>query len=131
MPARIKAAVAGPETERAVAKFLAYFEEIKRLYQQATGHPLEMYKDTKPGCLAEAFEFILALSLRGVEFVTETVHRLAWSQCLGNGNHRTTALFVGDFIDSLGLEFPPHVVCARQFCTLSEDFRFAFSVTSL
>lgn len=96
-----------PETDRAVAKFLAYFDQIKRLYQEAAGRPLEMYKNTEPKCLANVFESIWALPLTGMEFVAETVHRLSWSQCLGNGNHRTTTLFVADFLDSFGLAFPP------------------------
>ena len=98
---------AGP-TERAVEKFLAYFKEAKKLHLSVTGKPLEMYKSTDAGCLAEVFDGIWALAVTGPGFVAETLHRLAWGQWLGNGNHRTTLLFLGEFLSSSGIRFPPY-----------------------
>lgn len=97
-----------PETERAVAKFLAYFEEMKNLHQTTAGRPLEMYKETEPRCLEGAFEAIWAIPTTGLPFVADAIHALVWGQCLGNGNHRTTILFMRTFLESVGVEFPSY-----------------------
>lgn len=91
-----------------MAKFLAYFEEVKKLHETTVGRPIEMYKDTEPKCLEDAFESIWSLETRGLAFVADAINTLAWSRCLGNGNHRTTILFVRTFLESVGVQFPSY-----------------------
>lgn len=98
-----------PLAERGAAKFLAYFEELKKLHQAKLGRPLEMYKGTEPECLVTRFDALLESQLRGPFFVAEMIHQLAWGQCLGNGNHRTTVLFVSDFLDANLVRFPSYL----------------------
>lgn len=96
----------GGPTEKAVAKFLAYFEAVKQLHVAELGKPLEMYKTTDAACLAAAFHATWMLPTRAATFVADLVNTLVWSQCLGNGNHRTTVLFVRTFLEWAGVEFP-------------------------
>lgn len=98
--------MARPETERAVAKFLAYFAEVKKLHETTMGTTLEMYKDTEPTCLESVFESLWRLQTTGLAFVADAINALVWGQCLGNGNHRTTILFMRTFLESTGVPFP-------------------------
>ena len=70
------------------------------------GRELEMHKDTEPNCLATVFERVWALESRGPDFLGEVLHELVWGQCLGNGNHRTSVLFLRTFVGFVGIEFP-------------------------
>lgn len=95
-------------TTAAVEKFLDYYEESRRLHRTLTGTPLREYKPTEPERLAEVFESLWSLEMTGVEFIGEVLHRLVWSQCLGNANHRTTILFLQAFLDSATLSLPSY-----------------------
>lgn len=85
---------------------MSYFEQVRQLYEKQAGKPLEIYKPTEPECLVQAFENIWAAPSSGIEFLVEVVHRLVYGQCLGNGNHRTTILFLQGFLDHVGFSFP-------------------------
>lgn len=91
---------------KAVAKFLEYYREIQRIHLESTGKKLKGYKPTEPDRLGAVFEAVLALESDGLERLTEFLHRVIWSQCLGNGNHRTTVLFLQAFLDSFGVRLP-------------------------
>lgn len=92
--------------ESAAAKFLAYYEVVKALHAGVTGKPLAEYQPTDRARLVDAMQESLASGLQGREFVAEVLHLLVWRQCLGNGNHRTTFLFVQNFLSHLGVRFP-------------------------
>lgn len=96
----------GPQTARAVDKFLACFEEVKKLHVAVLGKSLEMYKATEPACLEAALDELFASKAFGVAFVADAVNTLLWKQCLGNGNHRTTILFMRTFPESCAVAFP-------------------------
>lgn len=90
------------EIDRGVELYLAFFDEIRSFYREDTGKELELYKETDADCIREALRRLLRSSSIGLHFVVEALHELTWSQCLGNGNHRTAILFVGDLLDSCG-----------------------------
>lgn len=93
-------------TKLATEKFPGYFDVVQNLHRSTLGRALEMYKATEPDCVMQAFERIWSLEARGAAFVGKLVNELVWPQCLGNGNHRTTILFVRTFLDSASVQFP-------------------------
>lgn len=89
-----------PEVQRGVELYLAYFREAQRLHRSELGRELEMYKDTEPRCVEQALQRLVASRRTGTGFIAEILHELAWSQCLGNANHRTAMLFLVDFVET-------------------------------
>jgi hypothetical protein len=102
--------MAEPEIQRGVELYLAYFQEARRLHLHELGRELELYKDTEPRCVEQTLERLITSRQTGTAFIAEILHELAWSQCLGNANHRTAILFTGDFLaTNLGDDFEgPH-----------------------
>ncbi len=95
-----------PETGLAVERYLLYYAEVRRIHQELSGSPLREYKPTEPDRLADVFESLWGLGVHGAPFLGEVLHRLVWSQCLGNANHRTAILFLEAFLDAAGFKFP-------------------------
>lgn len=92
--------------KRLASKLLEYYERVQSAHVEFTGRRLQEYKPTEPERLAEVFAEILKSKMAGREFLAEVLHRLIWSQCLGNGNHRTSTLFLQAFAAYAGIRFP-------------------------
>lgn len=69
---------------------------------------MEMYKSTDQECLTTVFNAILARPEAAAAFVAEALHLLVWGQCLGNGNHRTSVLFLRNFLRDAGVRYPQY-----------------------
>lgn len=99
--------------------FLKYFEKAKEIHLRETGKPLRMYKRTDERCVERVFRRALRSSATGKEFLIEFVHHSVWNQCLGNGNHRTTLLFVGGWLGSEGIRLAED---EERFRTISNEW---------
>ncbi|HEX9817081.1 MAG TPA: hypothetical protein VGB18_08880, partial [Candidatus Thermoplasmatota archaeon] len=94
------------DVKLATEKFLAYYEFFQSVELAEKGKPLQEYQPTDPERLMETFSNIFASKLSGLDFIAFVLHHLVWRQCLGNANHRTSALFVQNFLADVGIVFP-------------------------
>lgn len=97
---------ADPCVIKAKRKFLAYLREAEALHWQEFDRPLPLYQPTSGACVQRVFERLLRSPFRGEEYVVELVHLSILAQCLGNANHRTTAMFVVQMLEHAGLRVP-------------------------
>ncbi len=86
-------------------KFLDYFERVKQTAREVDAEFHENYPP-RLECIEGVIRRLLDADQTGAAYVETLVHVPTWEQCLGDGNHRTTTLFVGALLDAEGIEIP-------------------------
>lgn len=98
----------------------------RRVKEESLKDPLHRLDDPRqydylgPDCLEAVAERLPASPLRGPDYAAEVVHEVIWSQCFGDGNHRTSVAVIQAVLLADGVPFP--ATSKDQFLASTSQF---------